>query len=133
MQYEKNKNGSLFLAPILIKSLPKVTKVLVSLIAYGIKEGDCFDAWKFVARNCANGSSYIYSVYFDQSYSPVAHADSLRINISIESMHRLASKVLDVSNAFHNTNVPIHERLCFSPPIYYLDWFERSYPNVPLN
>ena len=27
----------------------------------------------------------------------------------------------------------IHERVCVSTPPYYLDWFKRSYPNVPLN
>ena len=48
-------------------------------------------------------------------------------------MHRLTSRILDVSNAFQNTNVPIHERVCVSPLPYYLDWFERSYQNVPLN
>ena len=48
-------------------------------------------------------------------------------------MHRLNDRILDVSNAFQNKNVPIHERVCVSPPHYYLDWFEISYPNVPLN
>ena len=40
VQYEKNKNVSLLLAPIRIKSLPEGTKVLGSLIAPNIKEGD---------------------------------------------------------------------------------------------
>ena len=48
-------------------------------------------------------------------------------------MHRLTARISDVSNAFQNTNVPINERVCVSPPQYYLDWFEISYPNVPLN
>ena len=48
-------------------------------------------------------------------------------------MHRLTAMILDVSNAFQNTNVPIHERVCFSPPPYYIDLFEVYYPNVPLN
>ena len=48
-------------------------------------------------------------------------------------MHRLTAIILYVSNVFKNTNVPINERVCVSPPPYYLDWFERSYPNVPLN
>ena len=48
-------------------------------------------------------------------------------------MHRLTTMVLDVSDAFQNKNVPIHERLYVSPPPYYLDRFEISYPNVPLN
>ena len=63
----------------------------------------------------------------------MAHADSFRINVSIASMHRLTVGILDVSNAFHNTNVAIHEIVCFIPPPYYLDWFKISYPNVPLN
>ena len=48
-------------------------------------------------------------------------------------MHRLTAIILDDSNVFQNTNVPIHERVCVSPPPYYLDWFKISYPNVPLN
>ena len=48
-------------------------------------------------------------------------------------INRLTARILDVSNEFQNKNVPIHERVCVSPPPYYLDWFERSYPNVPLN
>ena len=63
----------------------------------------------------------------------MAHADSFRINIAIESMNRLTARILDVSNALQNTNVPIHEIFFVIPPSYYLDWFERSYPNVPLN
>ena len=63
----------------------------------------------------------------------MAHADSFRINIAIADMHRLTARILDVSNAFHNINVPVHDRLYVSPPPYYLDWFDRYYPNVPLN
>ena len=70
---------------------------------------------------------------FYQSYSTVSHADSLIINISIAVMNKLTARILDVSNAFQNTNVSIYERVCVSPPPYYLHWFERSCPNVPLN
>ena len=48
-------------------------------------------------------------------------------------MHILTSRILDVSNSFQNTNIPIHEIVCFSSPQYYLYWFEIYYPNVPLN
>ena len=51
VQYDKNKNFSLLSAPIPIKYLPEGTKILQSLIAPSIKEGDCYDAWKFVARH----------------------------------------------------------------------------------
>ena len=48
-------------------------------------------------------------------------------------MHGLTARILDVSNSFQNKNVTIHEILCVSPPPYYLEWFEISYPNFPLN
>ena len=133
VQYYNNKNVSLLSAPTPIKYLPEGKKVLHSLIAPSIKEGDFSDAWKFVAHHCANGSYKIKSVYFYQSYIPVAHADSFKINIDITSTHRLTVRILDVSNAFQNTDVTIHEIFCVSPPPYYIYWFERSYPNVPLN
>ena len=80
-----------------------------------------------------NWISNIKGIDFDQSYIPVAHADSFRINISTSSMHRLTARILDISDTFQNTNVPIHEIVCVSPQTYYLDWFEISHPNVPLN
>ena len=48
-------------------------------------------------------------------------------------MHRLTVRILDFIIAIANMNVPIHEIVCFSPPPYYLDWFEKSCPNVLLN
>ena len=48
-------------------------------------------------------------------------------------MYRLNSRVFYVSNTFQNTNFPIHEIFCVSPPPYYLYWFETPYPSVPLN
>ena len=56
-------------------------------------------------------SSHIQGVDFDQSYSPMVHSESFRINISIVDMHRLSDRFLDVSNDFHYTNVPIRERV----------------------
>ena len=63
----------------------------------------------------------------------MAHTYLFRINLSNASMNRLTAIILDVSIAFQNTNAFIHERFSASPSPYYLDWFERSYPNVPLN
>ena len=58
-----------------IKSFPEGTKVICSLIAPSIKEGDCSDAWKFFACHFSNGSYRVKDIYFDQSYIPVAYAD----------------------------------------------------------
>ena len=51
----------------------------------------------------------------------MAHAESFRINIAIADMHILTGMILDVSNAFQNTNVPINERVCVIPPPYYIN------------
>ena len=58
---------------------------------------------------------------------------SSRINIAIAYMHKPAATILDVSNAFLNTNVTINEGVCVSSPPYYLNWFENAYLNFPLN
>ena len=63
----------------------------------------------------------------------MSHAELLTINIDIAAMNRLAARVLDASNVFQNKNFPIHKRVCVSTPPYYLEWFEISYPNFPLN
>ena len=112
---------------------PGITKVLCSLITKIIKEGAFSDTWKFVARHRANGSSHIKDVDFDKSYSQVAHADSFIINISITDMHIINAIILDVSNDLQNTNILIHEIVSVGPPPYYLEWFEKYYPNVTPN
>ena len=49
------------------------------------------------------------------------------------AMNRLTAKILDVINASQNKNASIHRIVYVIPPNYYLDWFEKYYPNVPLN
>ena len=63
----------------------------------------------------------------------MVRADSFGIKISIADIHRLTASILDVSNTFQHTYVPIHERVCVSLPPYYIYWLLISYPNVPLN
>ena len=112
------------MAPIPIKYFPEVKKVLHSLIVIIITGSDCYDAWNVFERHCANGSSKVPGIDFDQYYSTVSYSDFFRINIAIAAMHRLTARILDVSNEFQNKNVPISDRLCASPPTYFLDWFE---------
>ena len=119
--------------PTPIKYFLEGTKVLFSIIVPIIKEVNCCNAWEFVARHCANGSYKIKVIDFDQSYSPGTHSDSFIINIAIADMNGIISRILDVSNAFQNKNIPIHERVCVIPPPYYIYWFEIYYTNITLN
>ena len=74
MQFDKNKNISLLLAPIPIKSFSEGTKVLHPIIDPSITEVDGYDAWKSFAHHCEKGSYNIKGIDFDQSYSPETHA-----------------------------------------------------------
>ena len=85
------------------------------------------------SHNCVNGSSQFQGIDFGQYYSPVAHVDSFCTNIDITDIQRLNEEIFSISNALQNTNVPINEIFCVIPPPHYLDWFEKSDPNVPIN
>ena len=76
---------------------------------------------------------FLYSRHLFRFYSLGEHVDSFRINISIADMNGITDKILDVSNDFQNTNVPVHERVCIITPPYYLVCFGKYYTNVPLN
>ena len=65
---------------------------------------------EFFTHHFSNRIYQIQGIDFDQSYTPVAHDDSFRINIAIA----------DISNEFHNKKPPIHERVCVSPPPNYI-------------
>ena len=69
VKYDQNKNFSLISAPKPIKYFPEGTNVLYSLIAPSITEGNCSDAWKFVARHCANMISQIQTSPTVQLYT----------------------------------------------------------------
>ena len=66
VQYYKNKNVFLLSATIPIKYLSEGTKGLRSLIAPSITKGECSDARKYFSHHCANGSSQIKGIAFDQ-------------------------------------------------------------------
>ena len=48
----------------------------------------------------------------------LTHSES---TFAIVDMHRLTASILDVSNEYQNTNVPIHEIICVITPPYFLD------------
>ena len=98
VQYDKNKNVKLLSEPLKTKPLLDVTKVLCSLIAPSIKEGDYYDASNFFARHYGNGSSHIQYIDFGQSYIPVERSDSFIVNISIAAKYRLTAMVLNFGN-----------------------------------
>ena len=63
----------------------------------------------------------------------MAHADSFRINISVAAMHRLTKRTLYVINAVQNINVTINEIFFVITTPYFMEWFEKHHPIIPIN
>ena len=75
----------------------------------------------------------IQAVDINQSYSPVAHSDYLRINITITDIHIQTSRIWDVRNDFQNKHFHINKIVCVSLPPYDMDWSEHYLPDFLLN
>jgi hypothetical protein len=131
-QYDKNAEANLFTKPIPVKSLPSDTKILRSIINPNVKPTDVSGMWQFITRHCANGSSMIRGIDFQESYSAVALASSVRISISIAAAENMIMAIIDVKNAFQNTMIPEDQRQHLSLPPYYISWFRRKYPTVTI-
>ena len=54
------------------------------------------------------------------------------INIVVAELILLVEIVLDVISSFQNTNVLINEQLCIISRQYYIEWFKRTYPYIPV-
>jgi hypothetical protein len=131
-QYDKNADANLFTKPIPVSTLPKGTKILRSIISPNIKTTDVPDMYQFITRHCANGSAMIRGLDYQESYSAVALASSVRIVVAIGAAENMIFGIIDVKNAFQNTMIPSGERQHLSLPPFYIHWFRRKYPLVPI-
>ena len=132
-QYEKNASIALMSKPIPRSSLPQDTKVLRSVMSFKIKHTPQDHMWKYGARHCINGAPMQQGIDYDESYSPVVEASSLRALIAIASSRRLTLGILDVTNAFQTTIKDPSKRIFATLPPFYLNWFKKYYPNVSLD
>eukprot|EP00978_Attheya_sp_CCMP212_P034382 scaffold143848_cov34-Attheya_sp.AAC.1 len=104
-QYDKNTEANLFTKPIPVKTLPADTKILRSIINPNVKSTDVPDMWQFITRHCANGSAMIRGIDFQESYSAVALATSVRMTIAIAAAENMTLAIIDVKNAFQNNTM----------------------------
>ena len=84
VQYDKEIVSTYYQPQLTIQSLPKIDKLLISLISPGIDQVDLSDAWKFVDRNCYNGSSV----------SQWAHIDALITWLTINDIRRCCLRLI---------------------------------------
>ena len=131
-QYNKNADANLFTKLIPVLTLPKDTKILRSIISPNIKTTDVPDIYQFITRHCANGSAMIRGLDYQESYSAVALASSVRIVVAIGAAENMIFGIIDVKNAFQNTMIPSGQRQHLSIPPFHLLWFRRKCPTVPI-
>jgi hypothetical protein len=122
-QYDKNAEANLFIKPIPVLLLPKDTKILRSIIAPNIKPTDVPDVYQSITRHCANSSAMIRGLDYQESYSAVALASSVRIVVAIGAAENMIFGIIDIKNAFQNTMIPSGERQHLSLPPFCLSWF----------
>jgi hypothetical protein len=76
------------------------------------------------ARLVAKGYSQLESLYFDETYAPVARLESIRILLAYATYHGFKLYQMDVKSAF--LNGPIKEEICVEQPPGFGD---SEYPN----
>eukprot|EP00978_Attheya_sp_CCMP212_P027471 scaffold92019_cov57-Attheya_sp.AAC.1 len=74
----------------------------------------------------------IRGIDFQESYSAVALASSVRMTIAIAAAENMTLAIIDVKNAFQNTMLPDRQRQHLSLPPYYIAWFRRKYLTVTI-
>ena len=80
--------------------IPKVKKVLSTILSFEVKITDVQDYYEIKVRMCADGSRMVQGVDFSIPYAPTADSDSLRLIIDIASSDGMSIIFTDVSNAF---------------------------------
>jgi hypothetical protein len=131
--YEQMMKTGTFSAPILRLLVPHDKAILRPRIACKVKDTSIPHQYDLYARTCADGSTQKEFVDFQDSYSPVASIDSIRILLNIAASSRLIVSILDISNAFQNSYIfDASERVYLSLPPLYLDWFQKQWPDFKL-
>ena len=120
--------------PMLRSKVPPGRNILFSmLIYYNKKIPDLPHTYDFLCRWVSNGKNQVQGVDYEQSYSPVAKADSIRYCMAVAAEYGMSGYLLDVVNAFQSRfeHDPLKRQYLTCPPGY-IDWFRREYPNVPI-
>ena len=122
-----------FSAPILRSLVPSNKTILRPCIACRVKDTSIPHQYDLYARTCVDGSTQREHIDFQDSYSPVASIDGIRMLLNLAASEQLLLSIMDISNAFQNSIIfDASERVYLSLPPLYLDWFRHQWPDYNL-
>jgi len=131
--YNKMLASGTFSAPLLRSSVPSHKTILRPRVVCKVKDTSLPNQYDLYARTCADGSTQRENIDFQDSYSPVASIDSLRLLLNLAATENLLISILDISNAFQNSIIfDATERVYLSLPPLYLEWFRQHWPDYDL-
>ena len=130
--YNKNPYTRVFTAPFPIEDVLPGHRVLESRVTFKVKEMTEKYMWDLYYRHCANGSVQIKGIDFFTSYSAIVTTDSVRVCLAFRASMNMLVFALDIGNAFQNTLVRVLQRIYVRCPPFYFEWFQTTYPNMPL-
>jgi hypothetical protein len=126
-----NRTGT-WSAPVLRSLLPPDTVILLPRSVYAVKPSEVANVYDLQVRTCANVSSMIEGVYYDQSFYPVSSIDSIRMMIALGAAQRKTAYTLDISNAFQTSIVfQACKRTYNSLPPFFVDYISLQWTGHP--
>jgi hypothetical protein len=131
--YDKMLRTGTWSAPILRSTIPPDKNLLNSRVSFRVKDTSSPNIYNLQGRTCADGSKQCQFIDFQDSYSPVASIDSIRLLLAIAASKRYTIHVLDISNAFQNSVIfDPSECTYITLPPFYLTWFKSKWPDYQL-
>ena len=130
--YTKNVYIGVFTAPFPIEEVPADQCILESRVAFKVKQMPEKYTKDFYCRHYANGSVQVKGVYFFNSYAAVVISDSIRVCIVFGASMNMTVYSIDIGDTFQNTLVTLLQRIYVRCPLFYIEWFEQTYPHHKL-
>lgn len=101
--YGKNHRFGLFSKLFPKSNLPEGIHVHKPTIGFKVKPTYIDNYYNLSSRICLNSALMIKGIYFNKSYSPVIHVDTLCLIIAIGSSNKYIFLLGDIMNSFQQT------------------------------
>ena len=130
-RYDKNHTVGLFSSPIPIEDVDSKATTLRAVSVFKVKSTSTPGLYDLYFRLCANGSTQIKGIHFDESHSPTPATWVLFLAIAIGAAYMYTVYTIDIDNAFQNTprypdeQKPIYVTI---PPLY-IPWLRQHFPH----
>ena len=135
-RYDKNYLVGLLSIPVPRKDIPPDATVLRAVSVFKVKSTASPTIFELYYRMCANGSTQIQGVDYEQSHSPNPLHWSIRLILAISASLHLRLFTIDIDNAFQNTprypEGKTKKAAYITMPPLYLQWLKNRCPHIQI-